>query len=93
MEFIRENAMSNEILNSKRLSIEIDNSTISLSTWTKKGSENINSVISICTGDAHWQANLDTNKSQALIDLLHLHIANIKANELEILALQTKAAA
>jgi len=50
-------------------------------------------VMSIWGGDAHWQADLDADKSQELIDLLHLHIANIKANELEILALQTKAAA
>jgi len=85
--------MSSTILNSKRLSISFSNSSMNLSTWTEKGSDYVKSVMSIWGGDAHWQADLDADKSQELIDLLHLHIANIKANELEILALQTKAAA
>lgn len=85
--------MSSAILNSKRLSIRFSNSSMDLSTWTEQSLDHVHSVISIWAGDAHWQADLDANKSQALIDLLHLHIANIKANELEILALQTKVAA
>jgi len=85
--------MSSVILNSKRLSIGLNNSKMDLSTWTVEGKDYVNSVISIWAGDAHWQADLDADKAQAIIDLLHLHIANIKANELEVLALQTKAAA
>lgn len=85
--------MSAAILNSKSLSIGLNNSNLTLSTWTNEGSDYVRSAISIWAGDAHWHATLDADKSQALIDLLHMHIANIKANELEVLALQTKAAA
>lgn len=84
--------MSAAILNQKRLSIKFSNSSMDLFTWTDGSLDYVNSVISIWAGDARWQADLDADKSQALIDLLHLHIANIKANELEILALQTKVA-
>jgi len=85
--------MSAAILNGKQSSIELGLSTLSLATWTNAGSFHVSSVMAIWTGNANWKVNLDADKSQALIDLLHLHIANIKANELEILALQTKVAA
>jgi hypothetical protein len=93
MEFIRENNMSRAIFNEKSSSIELGLSTLSLATWANADSYHVSSVMSVWTGNAHWQVNLDADKSQALIDLLHVHIANIKANELEILALQTKVAA
>jgi hypothetical protein len=47
----------------------------------------------ITTGPALITESLNSTQSQTLIDLLNLHIDNIKKAEIELIALQTKAAA
>ncbi len=64
-------------------------SDINFSAWLNEGKE-IKSVISLLTGHAHMQLNLDAEKSQEMIEALHKHIANIKTLEVELIAQSAK---
>lgn len=66
--------------------------------WVKNSLNNtyLNSVsacLTFITGAVEVQTSVSIEKAQELIDLLQLHIETIKAAEIELLALQTKAAA
>lgn len=80
------------------ISMRIEKVNTELSVWIKdsKSSEFNHAVASILTMDLspfHIHLNMNEHNATLLIDMLHQHIANIKAAEIEILALSAKAAA
>jgi hypothetical protein len=75
----------------KTTSLHLKGVEIELASWISQ--KIVNAVVVIRTGDMHLQKNLNKEQAEQLIENLQQHIANIKANEIEVLALETKAAA
>jgi hypothetical protein len=88
MEFIRKNNMSNQ----KSCSMQLASTQFKFCSWITDRNT-VASNIMITTGPALITESLNSTQSQTLIDLLNLHIDNIKKAEIELIALQTKAAA
>lgn len=66
--------------------------------WIKNSLNNtylgkVASALIIETGAVSIHSGLDVEKAQELIKMLEMHIETIKAAEIELIALQTKAAA
>jgi len=55
--------------------------------------QDVANIITIDTGSCHIHEDLSAEQAQELINMLNQHIEYIKEAELELLALQTKAAA
>lgn len=83
--------MNTNLPKMRTIKMQINKTEIDCSAWLTKGNYPTNCLV-IATGDARIQTMLDAEKAEALIDLLHQHIANIKAVELEAIALQTELA-
>lgn len=76
----------------------LDRCLIKTSVWmadykTGTPNDNVSAIITIDTGSCHIHESLNATQAQAMIDMLNQHIDYIKEAELELLALQTKAAA
>jgi hypothetical protein len=61
--------------------------------WVPSDSEMIAAIISVETGTARLQESLSAANAQSMIDMLTQHIEHIKEAELELIAIDTKAAA
>lgn len=78
--------------------ILLKNSTVRTSVWikdytTKRVEDQVYSVFVIETGLARIQENLSAIDAQVMIDILTQHIEFIKQAELELIAINSKAAA
>lgn len=76
----------------------INSLKINTSVWmadhrTGEPQDYVAKIITIDTGSCHIHENLSAEQAQELINMLNQHIEYIKEAELELLALQTKAAA
>lgn len=81
---------------SKDTTLQLNNVEIELSSWVRQCDflgDGVSSVIIVSTGNMRLQANISKEQTEQLIENLHQHLANIKDNELELLAMNTKAAA
>jgi len=61
--------------------------------WVPSDGEMIAAIICVETGTARLQQNLSADDAQAIINMLTQHIEHIKEAELELIAVNTKAAA
>ena len=79
----------------KSVKRDFDNIEIDLSAWVRDQTKasGIAQNMTITTGAMHLYIPMEKESAEQLIEILHQHIANIKECELELLALQTKAAA
>lgn len=78
--------------------ILLKNSTVRTSVWikdytTKKVEDQVYSVFVIETGSARIQENLSATDAQVMINILTKHIEFIKQAELELIVINSKAAA
>lgn len=88
METIREN----NVKDAKKCSMQLASTQFKFSSWITDRNTVASNVI-ITTGPALISETLNATQAQTLIDLLQIHIDNIKQAEIELLARQTKAAA
>lgn len=75
--------------------IKIGNIQTDLTVWIKDSrnanfNDNVAAILTLDQGSFHVHVNMHEHDSNALIDALHQHIANIKAAEIELIALNTK---
>jgi acetyl-CoA carboxylase beta subunit len=78
--------------------ILLNSSIVRTSVWikdytTKKVEDQVYSVFVIESGSARMQENLSAEDAQAMINILTQHIEHIKQAELELIAINSKAAA
>jgi len=78
--------------NTRNCSMQLGGIEIKLASW-QTDSKNVAASILITTGPVLIAETLDVEKSQILIDMLNIHIDNIKKIEIDLIALQSKAAA
>ena len=78
--------------NKRNCSMQLGGIELKLMSWPTERNTVAASLL-ITTGPVLVAETLDAEKSQILIDMLHMHIDNIKQAELDIIALQSKAAA
>ena len=77
---------------------EINGVNFRTSTWMKdyttlKPDNQVNVILHVATGQASTSMMIKTEDVNNLIELLQLTLDNIKSAEIELIALQTKAAA
>lgn len=73
------------------VSMLVENVEFSASTWIRDARINTNFKLSTQAGKAYIWTSLDEDQANALIDHLHMHIANIKKNEIELIAMNAVA--
>jgi len=78
--------------NKRNCNMQLGSIEIKLMSWQTERNTIASSMLLTC-GPVLITETLDAEKSQALIDMLQLHIENIKLNELDIIAQLSKAAA
>lgn len=78
--------------NKRNCSMQLGGIELKLMSWPTERNTVAASML-ITTGPALVSESLDAEKSQKLIDMLHVHIDNIKQAELDIIATQSKAVA
>ncbi len=79
----------------KQTTLQLKECEIELSSWVRdqKSYPGVAAVIIVRSGAMSMQQSISTEQCEYLIEMLHRHIANVKANELELIAAQTKVAA
>lgn len=80
--------MSTSFLN---VSMMVEDIEFRASTWIKDARVNTHFKLSAQAGKASIWTSLDEDQTNALIDHLHMHIANIKKNEIELIAMNAEA--
>lgn len=98
MEIIRENDMRFDPDDHNRVEKTINGVEFRTATWIKdhrtlRPDNRVNVIFNVTTGQASTSIMVDSENINALIELLQLTQDNIKAAEIELLALQTKVAA
>lgn len=98
MEFIRDNAMKFNPNTHNHVEKTINDVNFRSAVWIKDHRtaelvDHVPIILSVETGAARIGVSLNADDIHSLIDMLNLTLDNIKAAELELLALQTKAAA
>ena len=80
----------------KQTILNLQHVDIELSTWVRDDdstSSSVASAIILTTGAMYLQRNISTEQCEQLIEILHQHLANVKENELELIAINTREAA
>ena len=90
-----QNTMSFDPDTQNTQTIQIGNIRTDLSVWIKSTrnanfNDNVAAVLTLDQGNFHVHVNMNEHDASALIDALHQHIANIKAAEIELIALMAK---
>lgn len=80
------------------IEMKLDTVEARLAVWIKDHrnaifNADVASVLTMHTGRSSLQLNLNAHDANILIEALHQYVANIKAAEIELLALSAKAAA